>query len=66
VSMRTVTIAGFVALAVLAVALYVAGRQRRLRFAPLGEVFDAVRSCTPGRLALVLGWAWVGWHFLAR
>lgn len=65
-SSRDVTIAGFLALALLAVALYLAGRQHRLGLVPLGDVVDAVRSCTPARMALVLGWAWVGWHFLAR
>jgi hypothetical protein len=66
VSPRNVTIAGFVALALLAVALHLAGRRHRLGLVPLGDVVDVARSCTPARIALVLGWAWVGWHFLAR
>lgn len=65
-SPREVTIAGFVVFALLAVALYLAGRRHRLGLVPLGDVVDAARSRTPARMALVLGWAWVGWHFLAR
>lgn len=65
-SPRDLTIAGFVVLGAVAAALYVLGRTRRPGLAPLGEVADAVRSSTPGRVALVLGWAWVGWHLLAR
>ena len=63
---RQLTIAAFVALALAAVVLYVAGRTRRLGLAPVGEVVDAARSSLPGRLGLVLAWAWLGWHLLAR
>ncbi len=65
-SVRTVTVAGFVVLAVVAVALYGAGRAHRLGLAPLGEVIDLLRVTVAGRLALVTVWAWVGWHLLAR
>ena len=44
----------------------VAGRAQRLGLAPLGEVIDAAWSSLPGRLAVALGWAWLGWHLLAR
>lgn len=65
-STRVLTIAGFVALAVVAVALYMTGRAHRLGLASLGDVTDAIRSSTLGRFALAFGWAWVGWHLLAR
>ena len=63
---RELTIAAFVALAVAGAALYLAGRARRLGLVPLGEVMDAARSSLPGRLAVALGWVWLGWHILAR
>jgi Family of unknown function (DUF6186) len=63
---RGLTIAAFTALAVAAVALYAAGRAHRLGLAPLGEVVAAARASLPGRLALALGWVWLGWHLLAR
>ena len=63
---RELTIAAFVALAVAGLALYLAGRARRLGLVPLGEVMDAARSSLPGRLAVALGWVWLGWHILAR
>jgi len=66
VTPRGLTIAAWAALAVAAVALYLAGRAHRLRLAPLGEVIDAARSSLPGRLAVALGWVWLGWHLLAR
>jgi hypothetical protein len=66
VTTRAVTIAAYLAVAAVMVALYVAGRARRFGLAPLGEVVDAVRAFRSGRLVLIVCWAWVGWHFLAR
>jgi Family of unknown function (DUF6186) len=63
---RWLIAAAYAALAVSAVALQLAGRARRLGLVPLGEVVAAVRGSLAGRLALGLGWAWLGWHLLAR
>jgi Family of unknown function (DUF6186) len=66
VTARTVTIAGFAVLGMAAAALALSGRSGRLGLARPGDLLDALRSGTPARLAIVLGWAWLGWHFLAR
>ena len=63
---RSLTIAGFAVLAMFAAALTVAGRTGRLGLAAPGELLNALLSRTPARLAIVFGWAWLGWHFLAR
>jgi Family of unknown function (DUF6186) len=65
-STRALTIAGFVTIAAAAVVVYAIGRANRAGLVPLRDVTDAIRSSTIGRLALALGWAWVGWHLLAR
>jgi Family of unknown function (DUF6186) len=65
-TIRTLTVLGFALLGAIAVVLYLAGRARRVGLAPLGELVDALRSQTVVRLALVVVWAWVGWHLLAR
>jgi hypothetical protein len=65
-STRELTIAGFLVLTVVALSLYLLGRARRLGLAPLGDVTDAIRASRAGRFALAAGWAWVGWHLLAR
>jgi hypothetical protein len=49
-----------------AAALTLAGRTGRLGLARPGELLDALRSRAPARLAIVLSWTWLGWHFLAR
>ena len=63
---RTLTIAGFAVLGIAAAALALAGRSGRLGLARPGQLLDALRSRTPARLAIVLCWTWLGWHFLAR
>lgn len=63
---RGLTVAGFAVLAVAAVALTLAGRAGRLGLAPPGTLLDALRAPRPARLAILLGWAWLGWHLLAR
>jgi len=63
---RGLTIAGFAVLAMVTALLTLAGRGGRLGLVSPGELLDALRSPLPARLAIVLGWAWLGWHFLAR
>ena len=65
-TMRLVTILGFALLGGVAVLLYLAGRARWLGITPLGDLVDVVRSRTAARFALVVVWAWLGWHLLAR
>jgi hypothetical protein len=66
VTARSPTIAGFAILAVVAAALTVTGRTGRCGLVAPGELLNALLSRGPARLAIVLGWAWLGWHFLAR
>ncbi len=63
---RGLTIAGFAVLAVVAAALITAGRAGRLGLVAPGDLLDALRAPVPARLAVVLAWAWLGWHLLAR
>lgn len=63
---RAATIAGFAVLALVALLLYVTGRNHRLGLKPLGDLTDAVLPSRTGRVLLALGWAWLGWHLLAR
>lgn len=64
---RAVTIAGYAALFVLGAVLTVAARVRRTRLVPVGRaVRTAVSGGRAARIAVVVLWAWLGWHFLAR
>ncbi len=65
-TVRILTIAGFAVLGMVAAALTLAGHKGRLGLVRPGELLDALRLPTPARLAIVLSWTWLGWHFLAR
>jgi hypothetical protein len=65
-TLRVVTIAGFVLLATIAVVLVVLPHVRRGALATAGETFTRLTRTRLARLAFVLAWAWLGWHFLAR
>lgn len=63
---RALVLVAYAVLALAAVALEVAGRAGRLGLVSVTAVLDAVRGSRTGRLVVALGWAWLGWHLLAR
>ena len=62
---RTVTLWGYAVLAVAAIACQVAGLVLR-RTATLGEALRRVTRLPAGRLLLLAGWFWAGWHTFVR
>lgn len=65
-SSRMITISGFVLLFVLAAALVVIAWVRRDRLATFSEVIAHAGRRRVVRIGVLLIWAWLGWHFLAR
>ncbi len=70
---RHVSEAGFVLLCLLGLLLEWRARRaiRRgvafdARAATLGETLSSTMRTTPGRVAVLGVWWWLGWHFLAR
>jgi hypothetical protein len=62
---RGLVIAGFAALALLAVATEVVARAS-VRGATLGAVLTAGLRTPVTRVVIVAAWLWTGFHFLAR
>ena len=62
--MRTFTIAVFIACVLAAGMLWLTSRQYPGRIAPVGELLDGVLADRAARVALVVLWWWLGWHFL--
>jgi len=63
---RVITIIGF---AVLILALFVLeylGRRPDTRIPTLGEWLGYVMRPRAGRLLVLLGWLWLGWHYFSR
>jgi hypothetical protein len=57
--------AGFAVLLVTALALEAAAR-RGVGPATVADAVGAAMRTTPGRVAVLLAWVWLGVHFLAR
>ncbi len=62
--MRALTIGVFAALALAGVGLAVAARVRPRAIAPLTVVLEHMLSHRAARIAVVLFWWWLAWHFL--
>ena len=62
---RAVTLWGYIALAVGAVAYQTAGLVLR-RTATLGQTLRRITRIPAGRLVLLAGWLWAGWHTFVR
>lgn len=63
---RVIVIVGFVLMLVVMLGVLVVTHVRRDLVAPLGETIGYLTRTRVARIAAVLVWAWVGWHFLAR
>lgn len=53
-------------LALLFALLETAARRPQSALVPLTQLTARVRDTAAGRGALVVGWAWLGWHVFAR
>lgn len=63
---RTVTIAVYVLVLVTVAVLDLASRRGWLNILTFSEAVATVARFPLGRIALLLLWWWLGWHFLAR
>jgi hypothetical protein len=63
---RALVIGTYAVLALAAVVLGLTGRARRLGLVPVAALADRVCASRVGRLLAIAGWAWLGWHLLAR
>ena len=55
---------GFLVCASALVVLVILGARDRDRFAPPSDLFDRVLASRTARVAIVVVWWWLGWHFL--
>jgi Family of unknown function (DUF6186) len=61
-----VLLGGYVGLLAAALAIDVLGRARVEPFRPLAPVLEAALAQRMTRWLIWIGWAWLGFHFLAR
>ncbi|GAA5089234.1 DUF6186 family protein [Nocardia iowensis] len=63
---RAVIIIGFAVLLAAVLGALMVARLRRASVASLADTVAYAMSYRAVRIVAVLGWAWLGWHFLAR
>jgi len=63
---RVLTIAGFAAIILALFVLEFLGRRKGSRIPTLGEWLGYVMRPRAGRLLILLGWLWLGWHYFSR
>jgi hypothetical protein len=63
---RETVIVGFVLVLVTTLGAVAVTHVRRDLVAPVGETIAYLTRTRAARIAAVLVWGWVGWHFLAR
>jgi hypothetical protein len=63
---RVITIVGFAAVILALLVLEFLARREGSRIPTLGEWLGYVMRPRAGRLLVLLGWLWLGWHYFSR
>jgi Family of unknown function (DUF6186) len=63
---RILTVLGFAAVIAALAVLELLGRRKDSRIPTLGEWLGYVMRSRAGRLLILLGWLWLGWHYFSR
>jgi hypothetical protein len=63
---RAATIAAYLVILATVATLELASRRGSLRILTFSEAIAVIARFPVGRIALLLLWWWLGWHFLAR
>ena len=63
---RVLTILGFAAVIAALAVLELLGRRKGSRRPTLGVWLGYVMRSRAGRLLILLGWLWLGWHYFSR
>jgi hypothetical protein len=63
---RVITIIGFAALILALFVLEFLARRKGSRIPTLGEWLGYIMRPKVGRLLILLGWLWLGWHYFSR
>jgi hypothetical protein len=63
---RVITIVGFAAAILALFVLEFLARRKGSRIPRLGEWLGYVMRSKAGRLLILLGWLWLGWHYFSR
>jgi hypothetical protein len=63
---RVITVIGFAAVILALFLLEYLGRRKNSSIPTFGELLGYAMRPRAGRLLILLGWLWLGWHFFSR
>jgi hypothetical protein len=63
---RVITVIGFVCVIGALVSLEIIARRETNRIPTVGEWLGYLMRARAGRVLVLLGWLWLGWHYFAR
>jgi hypothetical protein len=63
---RVITIIGFAALILALFVLEFLARRKGSRIPTLGQWLGYAMRSKAGRILILLGWLWLGWHYFSR
>jgi hypothetical protein len=66
VTSHDIAVTGYCVALIAIAALVAASLRPESRIPTAGRLVASIRSNYVGRVLLVLGWGWVGWHFFVR
>ena len=61
-----IVIAGYLVLLTLGILLWLVSKFERVKLRKVGALLDRILHHRTTRIAIVLGWWWLGWHFLVN
>lgn len=60
---RTLVIAGYLVIIVIAIASEIVAQRKPNSFAPIGDMLEHVMTSRTTSVAVIAAWWWFGWHF---
>lgn len=61
-----IIITGYLVILALGILLWLLSKFERIRLHKVGVLMDRILHHRTTRIAIMLGWWWVGWHFLVN
>jgi hypothetical protein len=61
-----IVITGYLVIVALGIILWLLSKFERIKLHKVGVLMDRILHHRTTRIAIILGWWWIGWHFLVN
>jgi hypothetical protein len=61
-----IVITGYLVIVALGIMLWLLSKFERIKLHKVGILMDRILHHRTTRIAIILGWWWIGWHFLVN